>query len=71
MAMRDVIGVLFLIMGGAAITKHFALGIPFFIVAFFLLNNGKVSADSYMGVMGPLTLISMVFTIVVAIFQNM
>lgn len=29
--MRDVIGVLFLIMGGAAITKHFALGIPFFI----------------------------------------
>ena len=35
--MRDVIGVLFLIMGGAAITKHFALGIPFFIVAFFLL----------------------------------
>lgn len=33
--MRDVIGVLFLIMGGAAITKHFALGIPFFIVAFF------------------------------------
>lgn len=69
--MRDVIGVLFLIIGGAAITKHFALGIPFFIVAFFLLNDGKVSADSYMGVMGPLMLISMVFTIVVAIFQNM
>ena len=69
--MRDVIGVLFLIIGGAAITKHFALGIPFFIVAFFLLNDGKVSADSYLGVMGPLMLISMVFTIVVAIFQNM
>lgn len=69
--MRDVIGVLFLIMVGAAITKHFALGIPFFIVAFFLLNNGKVSADSYMEIMGPLMLISMVFTIVVAIFQNM
>ena len=69
--MRDVIGVLFLIIGGAAITKHFALGIPFFIVAFFLLNDGKVSADSYMGVMGPLMLISMVFTLVVAIFQNM
>ena len=69
--MRDVIGVLFLIIGGAAITKHFALGIPFFIVAFFLLNDGKVSADSYIGVMGPLTLISMAFTIVVAIFQNM
>ena len=69
--MRDVIGVIFLIMGGAAITKHFALGIPFFIVAFFLLNNGKVSADSYMEIMGPLMLISMVFTIVVAIFQNM
>ena len=69
--MRDVIGVLFLIIGGAAITKHFALGIPFFIVAFFLLNDGKVSADSYMGVIGPLMLISMAFTIVVAIFQNM
>ena len=69
--MRDVIGVLFLIIGGAAITKHFALGIPFFIVAFFLLNDGKVSADSYMGVMGPLMLISMAFTIVVSIFQNM
>jgi hypothetical protein len=58
-------------MGGAAITKHFALGIPFFIVAFFLLNNGKVSADSYMEIMGPLMLISMAFTVVVAIFQNM
>ena len=69
--MRDVLGVLFLIIGGIAITKHFALGIPFFIIAFFLLNNGKTSADSYMEIMGPIMLISIVGTILVAIFQNM
>lgn len=67
--MRDVIGVLFLIMGGAAITKHFALGIPFFIVAFFLLNNGKVSADSYMDIMGPIMLICIVGIILIGIFN--
>ena len=68
--MRDVLGVLFLIMGGAAITKHFALGIPFFIIAFLLLNDGRTSADRYMDVMGPIMLISIVGTILFAIFQN-
>ena len=67
--MRDVIGVLFLIMGGAAITKHFALGIPFFIVAFFLLNNGKVSADSYMEIMGPIMILSIVGVWIIALFN--
>ena len=31
--MRDVIGMLFLIIGAVAVTQHFALGIPFFIIA--------------------------------------
>ena len=67
--MRDVLRVLMLIIGAAAVTKHFALGIPFFIIAFFLLNNGKVSADSYMDIMGPIMLICIVWIILIGIFN--
>lgn len=67
--MRDVLGILMLIIGSAAATKHFALGIPFFIVAVFLLNNGKVSADGFMDIMGPIMLLCIVGTILIGIFN--
>jgi hypothetical protein len=67
--MRDVIGILMLIIGSAAATKHFALGIPFFIIAVLLLSNGKVSADSFMEIMGPIMIICIVGTILIGIFN--
>ena len=67
--MRDVLGMLMLIIGAAAVTKHFVLGIPFFIIAFFLLNDGKVSADSFMDIMGPIMIVCIVGTILIGIFN--
>lgn len=50
--MRDVIGMLFLIIGAVAVTQHFALGIPFFIIAALCWLGTGTSADRYMDIMG-------------------
>lgn len=65
--MRDFIGLICLIVGSAFATKHFAFGIPFFIAALLLWNNGKTSIDGLMEILGPLFLACIVLTWIIQI----
>lgn len=67
--MRDLLGILCLIGGGALATIHFALGIPLFILAIVLLNNGHTSIESYLEIMGPLAILSVIVVWLFALFQ--
>ena len=67
--MRDVIGMLFLIIGAVAVTKHFALGIPFFIIAALCWLGTGTSADRYMEIMGPIMILSIVGVWIIALFN--
>ncbi|MDD2341424.1 MAG: hypothetical protein PHV54_00860 [Tolumonas sp.] len=67
--MRDLLGLICLMVGAAFTTKHFALGIPFFIAAVLFWNNGKTSIDGLMEILGPLFLVCIVLTWVIQIFQ--
>ena len=67
--MRDLLGVLCLIGGGALVTIHFALGIPLFILTIVLLNNGHTSIESYLEIMGPLAILSVIVVWLFALFQ--
>lgn len=67
--MRDVIGMLFLIIGAVAVTQHFALGIPFFIIAALCWLGTGTSADRYMDIMGPIMLLSIVGVCAIALLN--
>lgn len=67
--MRELLGVIFLIIGGALVTIHFALGIPFFIGTILLWHNRRINTDSYLAIMGPLMLNSIILVWLVALFD--
>lgn len=69
--MRDFIGLLFLILAGMLVTKHFALGIPPFLIAFGLMGyeRGSASTSDGAAILGGLGLLSMIAIILYAIFD--
>ena len=67
--MRDLLGLLCLIGGGALATIYFALGILLFILAVVLLNNGHTNIESYLEIMGPLAILSVIVVWLIALFQ--
>lgn len=67
--MRDLLGILCLIGGGALATIHFALGIPLFSRTIARMNNGHTSIESYLEIMGPLAILSVIVVWLFALFQ--
>ncbi|GAA4493422.1 hypothetical protein [Pseudaeromonas paramecii] len=69
--MRDFIGLLFLILAGMLVTKHFALGIPPFILGGWLLagKGSAKSADGAAAILGGLGILAALVVIVIAIAE--
>ena len=69
--MRDFIGLMFIILAGALVTKHFALGILPFLFGAWLMA-GKVSApsaDDAAAILGGIGMLAALAVIVMAIAQ--
>ena len=52
--MIELLGIVGLIIGAALATKHFGLGLPFFLAGLFILVKGDKNADKYMEIAGQL-----------------
>lgn len=68
--MIDLFGIVGLIIGAALATKHFGLGLPFLLAGLFLLVKGDKNADKYMELVGPLAMVSVIITFIIALFVN-
>lgn len=68
--MFDALAIISLIVGGALATEHFGLGLPFLIVGGLLLLKDSKGTSKYMEIMGPLAMIAVVVTFVIALFVN-
>ena len=69
-SMIDLLGVIGLIAGAAIATKYFWCGSLCFILGVILLLNGCKNADKYMEIAGPLAMVSIVVTLIIALFVN-
>ena len=69
--MRDFIGLLFLILAGMLATKHFALGVPPFIIGGWLLagKGSAPSADGAAAILGGLGVLCAAGMVVYAIIS--
>ena len=69
--MRDFLGLLCLIIAGALVTKHFALGIPPFALAVWLMvgKGSTPSADTGAAILSGIGVLCMIFVIIMAILQ--
>ena len=69
--MRDFLGLLCLIIAGALVTKHFALGIPPFALAVWLMvgKGSMPSADTAASILGGIGVLCMIGVILMAILQ--
>lgn len=69
--MRDFIGLMFIILAGALVTKHFALGVlPFLFGAWLMAGKGSApSADGAAAILGGIGMLAALAVIVMAIAQ--
>ena len=69
--MRDFLGLICLIIAAALVTKHFALGIPPFALAVWLMvGKGSLpSADTGAAILSGIGVLCMIGVIIMAIFQ--
>ena len=69
--MRDFIGLMFIILAGALVTKHFALGVlPFLFGAWLMAGKGSAaSADGAAAILGRIGMLCALATILYAILS--
>lgn len=67
--MRDFIGLMFLILAGMLVTKHFAFAIPPFLIAFWLMGFSRtsISGSDASAILGGIGILCMIATIIYAI----